>query len=126
MQQLVFQSAWDKQIAPNDREKIIKLFNSSKDDLHTEITFLPIKQAFNHEHALLVTVLIHNFTDIDFPIENLQLSYYETNHPVAEHSFSFPGLTVTANTSMPWTFIFPHSSWLSEPLLQDGELIIIN
>lgn len=122
MQDLVFESAWDKTIAPADRERIVQLFHETKSKSNESVAFVPIRQARNHERCLLVTVLIHNFTENDFAIENMRMNYLESSRPVAEHEFSFPHIKVSGKTSMPWTFIFPYSSLMKEPTLQDGEL----
>ena len=53
----------------------------------------------------LITVLIHNFEDINFRLDNTVISYYEQGKQPANATFSLP-YEIAGNTSMPWTFIF--------------------
>ena len=62
MQQLQFESSWDKQLAPQDRRNIEKIFQETKSLNSTSVIFSPIREAINHKDALLVSVLVHNFT----------------------------------------------------------------
>lgn len=127
MQRLVFEAAWDKTIAPIDREFITKTFHETKDNPKEKIIFTPIRQAINHQGSLLVTVLIQNFTnDSSLLLENIHVIYKENNELIAEHSFSHPHVTITKKTSMPWTFIFPSSSLVQDPALQSGTISIAN
>lgn len=122
MQKLEFEVAWDKTIAPADRKVIIDLFNQTKNKQTESIVLLPIRQALNHRNDLLATVLLHNFTDSIFSLEAIDLAYLENDRVIATHHFSFPGLTLPKETSMPWTFIFPEQVRVEEPLLINTKL----
>ena len=122
MQRLEFEAAWDKTIAPADRKVIIDLFNQTKEQQTESIVLLPIRQALNHRNDLLATVLLHNFTDSVFSLEAIDLSYLENDRVIATHHFSFPGLILPKETSMPWTFIFPEHVRVEEPLLKNSEI----
>ncbi|MHA6252651.1 SLAP domain-containing protein [Oceanobacillus sp. CAU 1775] len=124
MQKLIFESAWDKTIAPEDRLKIETLFNETKNDPAEAIKPLPISQAYNHKEDLLVIVLIHNFTDKEFTFDNLDVVYKEGDKEIAAHHFTFSNLKLPEKTSMPWTFIFPKGTQISQAKLNDGTLII--
>jgi len=107
MQTLVFETAWDKTIAQEDREAIIDLFHETKKTANKSIAFTPITQSYNYRGDLLIMVLVHNFTGQLFSFEKMNLIYKEKDKDIAAMHFSFPGLKLDAWTSMPWTFIFP-------------------
>lgn len=123
MQILQFEAKWDKTIAPADRENIENLFEETKHMDNENIVLLPIRQDYNHRHDLLVIVLLHNFTNQVFPFESIDLSYLEKGRLIAAHQFSFPKLTLPANTSMPWTFIFPEATQKDKASFENGQLI---
>lgn len=122
MQQLAFEAAWDKTIAPIDRANIISLFQETVDKNEQDLVTVPIRQAVNHNEDLLVMVLIHNFSNADFPLTDVHASYTEADELIAELDFSFPQLNIRQKTSMPWTFIFPKVTWQKSPSFENGRL----
>ena len=119
MQQLQFESSWDKALSTQDRDYIEKLFNDTKEQQHATIMFSPIREAINHRNELLVTVLVHYFSDNSFVFEDTRLVYSNEQAVVAENVFTLPTLTIPAHVSMPWTFIFPVHQGINAP---DGRL----
>ena len=107
MQQLEFESSWNKAIAQPDRMYIEKIFEETKSTVSSIILFSPIKEAINHKGELLVTVLVHNFSTDSLSFNNTHIVYLIEEKPVAEYVFTIPALVVPPKTSMPWTFIFP-------------------
>ncbi len=105
MQKLYFEPAWDKTIAPTDREKITHHFQQQTKQLQDGVHMSFLRNARNYKGELLVTVLIHNFEDINFRLNNTVISYYEQGKQSANAMFSLP-CEIAGNTSMPWTFIF--------------------
>lgn len=120
MQQLIFESAWDKTIAPADRNSIIELFNQTKEEQKNGIKLFSIKQNLNHRNDLLAMVLVHNFTNEVFSFRQLDATYWENGREIATHYFSFPHVTLQPKTSMPWTFIFPLSTQKEDPACKNG------
>jgi len=111
MQKLYFEPAWDKTIAPIDREKIIHHFHQQTKQLQgVHLSFL--RNAVNHKGEQLITVLIHNYEDISFRLHNTVISYYEQDKQRANAMFSLP-CEIARNTSMPWTFIFSEANEIS-------------
>lgn len=122
MQKLIFESAWDKTIAPRDRETIEQLFQTTKtNDIHA-VEAITISQAFNHKEDLLVIVLIHNFRDEIFSFDEIEATYIENEIEIATQHFSFPKLELEPKTSMPWTFIFSKQNQLQQATLENGHL----
>src|SRR5690625_2125697 len=124
MQQLIFEAAWDKTIAPIDRDNITSLFRKTTNENKENVEIIPIRQAINHNEDLLVIVLIHNFSNEDFPLRNVYASYLEADELIAEHDFTFPQVNIQRKTSMPWTFIFPKVSWHRSPSFENSRLQI--
>ena len=107
MQQLRFESSWEKALSAQDRNYIEKIFNDTKQQHHSTIVFSPIREAINHRNELLITVLVHNFSHNPLTFENTRLVYSNEQEILAEKAFTLPSLTIPAHVSMPWTFIFP-------------------
>ncbi|WP_203248091.1 SLAP domain-containing protein [Sporosarcina beigongshangi] len=105
MQKLYFEPAWDKTIAPIDREKITLQFQLQAKQLQGGVHLSFLWDARNHKGEQLITVLIHNFEDTNLRLHNTVISYYELGKQLANATFSLP-CEVAGNTSMPWTFIF--------------------
>ncbi|MDC3417381.1 SLAP domain-containing protein [Aquibacillus salsiterrae] len=105
--ELTFEAKWDKTLSVKDREHIKQVFLESVETLDKQVTFTPLWQAINHENNLLVTVLVHNPTNVPLSFRDKRLCYTEQEEIIAEHSFTIPTLTLQPGTSMPWTFIFP-------------------
>lgn len=122
MQKLQFESAWDKTISENDRERIQQIFLETSPSHNRDIEFTPLWEAMNHKGELLVTVLVQNFSKQIISFHNENLQYWEDEKIVSTHSFTLPALMIESATSMPWTFIFPPASFYREPLLKNGQL----
>jgi SLAP domain-containing protein len=85
------------------------------------IQFSPLWQAINHKKELLVTVIIHNISEESFHFTDQTVIYSIGEKILAKHTFSLPFL-IKANTSVPWTFIFPKEKFLSDQTPADGKL----
>lgn len=122
MQTLVYESSWEKAIAPQDREMMEEVFEKTGLFEGQEVKFSIIRSALNYKGELLITGMIHNFGQEMFTVENQHLAYKEKDETVAEHLFTVPQVRLQAETSMPWTFIFPVDSIKKEPDLAAGQL----
>lgn len=114
MQQLQYETSWEKALAAQDRHNIEKIFNESKHLNSSDIICSPIRQAVNHKQQLLVTVLVHNFTDNPLTFNNTRLVYRTQQQIIADDEFTLLTLTIPPFVSMPWTFIFPEFSYTSK------------
>ena len=122
MQQLQFEASWDKALAAQDRQTIERIFNDTKHLKHAELQFSPIREAINHQEALLVTALVHNNTEQPLIFNNTRLLYRVGEKVVAEELFTLTALTISPKVSMPWTFIFPKGSYRPQSSFQNGRL----
>jgi len=125
MQQLQFEVSWEKAIAKQDRQHIETIFNETKHVSDSDILCSPIREAINHKEALLVTVLVHNFTDNPLAFHNVRMLYSVHGEVMADKSFNIPALLIPAKVSMPWTFIFPKGSYKRQTAFENGRLEIV-
>ncbi|WP_453993560.1 SLAP domain-containing protein [Bacillus nitroreducens] len=122
MQKLIFEAAWDRTISQKDREELKQVFQKEISNLGNGVTFTTVWVAENHKNELLVTAIIHNKTEQHFCFESTTLEFYEESTLLAEHTFTLPSLVVAAETSMPWTFIFPVGSYERSDSIELAEL----
>lgn len=122
MQHLQFEASWDKALAAEDRHTIENIFQESKHLNSTKIHLVPIRQAINHKEELLVTVLVHNFTEYPLNFHDTRLLYTIQGEAIANHVFTLPALVIPSNVSMPWTFIFPKGSYTIRSSFENGQL----
>ncbi|WP_163538608.1 SLAP domain-containing protein [Gracilibacillus sp. YIM 98692] len=126
MQRLVFEKKWEYTISANDKLQIQQLFKkTSSNPEQKSIDMYPIRFALNHRRDLLATMLIHNFTDQSINLSNMEISICYDKFEIAHHSFQEGRLRLQANTSMPWTFIFPEGSYDDFPSQTDSIAIKI-
>lgn len=108
MQKLQFEHSWNKAISMKDRKEIEQLFQNTFEFKNSNIICHSIRQAINHKNQMLITVLIHNFTDGDIAFDNREVHCLLEEGSVSQ-KFTIPALTIPSQTSMPWTFIFEDS-----------------
>lgn len=124
MQKLQFEASWDKAIAAKDRQEIERVFFETKNKNTRDILCSPIREAINHKAELLVSVLVHNFTDEPLTINHTRFSYKIQGEVLADKVFSLPMLTIPSKMSMPWTFIFPKDCYILHAPFENGQLEI--
>lgn len=126
MQTLKFEYSWDKALSHKDRKTIEAIFLETCNFNNGSIQLIPLWQASNHKGELLVTVLIHNFTQCTYNFNETLIGYSEHNELLAKHLFTISSLVIPPVTTMPWTFIFPiEKSFKNISPLQNGLLTII-
>ncbi|MFJ8265295.1 SLAP domain-containing protein [Peribacillus asahii] len=126
MQKLQFEPSWNKTLSPKDRKIIEGIYLETTLSNHADIELTPLRQAINHKGELLVTVLVHNFSQQVLLFHNKELRYIENEEIIAEHIFSLPSLIIQRETSMPWTFIFPVESLKKPATLEKGHLEFVD
>lgn len=122
MQNLQFESSWEHAIALKDRELITNIFQNSNTEDGQSIRLEPIWEAMNYKGEVLITVLIHNFSNTGLTFQNQKFTYIEKETIIAEHIFTVPQLIIKPKTSMPWTFIFPTESLEMKEIRRNGKL----
>lgn len=126
MQRLIYEYSWDKAIAGQDRKTIEKVFQETSIPSGQAASFAMIRTAINHKGELLVTGILHHFRKETFTVQNMEMTYKENGKTIAKFIFTVPQIVLEAETSMPWTFIFPVESLINKPALADGQLDFIN
>ncbi|GKU84134.1 SLAP domain-containing protein [Niallia sp. NCCP-28] len=124
MQHLQFEASWDKALAVQDRRNIEKIFSETKYLNSSDIICSPIREAINHNKALLVSVLVHNFTNHPLTFNNVRLVYSIQGEIIADKVFTLPMLAIPSKVSLPWTFIFPKDSYTPKTFFDNGRLEI--
>ncbi|MFB5283138.1 SLAP domain-containing protein [Peribacillus sp. Hz7] len=122
MQKLQFEPSWDKTLSLKDRKRIEEIHSETSLSNPANMQLTPLWQATNHKGELLITVLVHNFSQQVLLFHNKKLRYIENKEIIAEHIFSLPALVIQQETSMPWTFIFPVESLKKPTTLEKGHL----
>lgn len=106
-QTLQMEPAWEKTVSKQDRELIQETFNSLDRSSQKGFTYTYLRHDFNHRNALLVIVLVHNYEEVKLKFVDQQVQCCSSNgNQLASKTFTVP-IDIPANTSMPWTFIFP-------------------
>ncbi|MBY6037436.1 SLAP domain-containing protein [Fictibacillus nanhaiensis] len=123
MQKLVFEPAWDRTLAQRDRLNIEQIFSDIHHEQKEGQQAVLVKTAFNHKDEFLVTVLLNNYSKEAFSLLGKRVVYKEEEQIVADF-MSVYTLEIPAETSMPWTFIFPAHSLRQSPTDRAGELTI--
>ncbi|AZV43474.1 SLAP domain-containing protein [Peribacillus asahii] len=126
MQKLQFEPSWDKTLSPKDRKRIEEIYFETSLSNPANVQLTPLWQATNHKEELLVTVLVHNFSQQVLLFHNKKLRYIENKEIIAEYIFNLPSLVIQRETSMPWTFIFPVESLKNRATLEKGYLEFVD
>ncbi|KAB2333037.1 accessory Sec system S-layer assembly protein [Bacillus mesophilum] len=102
--------SWSKTISVEDRKKLEELLSSMGDPKPGEVNFTGLNARIADNQDLLVTMLLRNGHDKDVSFHQLPLIVEDaTGEKIAEGGFKLEDFELKANTSRPWTFIFPAS-----------------
>lgn len=100
--------SWEEQLSDEQRqhlEKVIAGLPKLKED---EVNFMGLEAVMQEEGSLAVTVLIRNGSQKSIKIEQLPLVVEDAEgDQVCQGGFALDDFEVKANTTKPWTFIFP-------------------
>ncbi|WP_100405685.1 accessory Sec system S-layer assembly protein [Bacillus solitudinis] len=100
--------SWDKILDKNAKKQLQDLVERMEVPKKGEVNFMGVQAQKKEDGALHITLLIRNGSEKNINLEQLPLQVEDaTNEVVAKGSFKLDNLTVKANTSKPWTFIFP-------------------
>lgn len=105
---LELEDSWDQQLPAEDKEQLKALVSSLPKPKPKEVNLMGIQARFNENGDLSTTILIRNGNHKSLSIQQLPLQVFDAEQElVAQGAFSLNDLTVNANTSKPWTFVFP-------------------
>ncbi|KRF65140.1 accessory Sec system S-layer assembly protein [Bacillus sp. Soil768D1] len=99
---------WIEQLSEAQRENLQRLVAGLPKINQGEVNFMGLEATLKENNQLAVTVLVRNGSDKQIKIEKLPLIVEDADgDQVCQGGFSLEDFEVKANTSKPWTFIFP-------------------
>ncbi|MDA3130921.1 accessory Sec system S-layer assembly protein [Aliibacillus thermotolerans] len=124
---LELEDSWEKSLASKDKEKLKEMVDKLTPPKQGEVNFMGLKADQKENGNLHVTILIRNGNNRNIKLEQIPLQIKDANGTVvAKGGFKLDDFEVKANTSKPWTFIFPKelvqhdnpdlSKWKAEPI----------
>jgi len=114
---LDLEESWEKSLADTDKEKLAQLVKTIQPPKPGEVNFMGIQSRLDDDGALHVTLLIRNGSEKNVNLEQLPLNVEDASGDIiAKGGFKFEKLEIKANTSKPWTFIFPKELVLKEDI----------
>ena len=107
--QLDLDTQWEKQLSNDQKEELRKIVKELPKLRDKEVNFTGIQHVKMDNGSLAITLLIRNGNDRDINLEQLPLEVVDANDTVvATGTFKLdPVIVVKANTSKPWTFVYP-------------------
>jgi accessory Sec system S-layer assembly protein len=101
-------SKWEEMLPETEKQKLQKLVKELPKPHNKEINIMGLSAKFLDNGNLTVTVLFRNGNYKGINIQQLPLEILdESGNIVAKGGFHLESFEVKANTSKPWTFIFP-------------------
>ncbi|WP_281974557.1 accessory Sec system S-layer assembly protein [Halobacillus litoralis] len=108
---LDLEESWSETLESEEVEKLDRFVDSITPPKPGEMNFLSLEAKQVDTGDLHVTLLLRNGSDRDLAMKHLSLRVEDASGEVAaEGGFKLKDLEVKANTSKPWTFIFPPKS----------------
>ncbi|MEH7887022.1 accessory Sec system S-layer assembly protein [Bacillus sp. JJ1609] len=108
-------ASWENALPVEEKEKLIQMVESLGSPKAGEVNFLGLQARKNENGGLSVTILIRNGNDKNIQLNQLPLQVEDAaGQIVAKGGFALDQFEVKANTSKPWTFIFPKELVLAE------------
>ncbi|MBU8905968.1 accessory Sec system S-layer assembly protein [Desertibacillus haloalkaliphilus] len=102
--------SWEKSLAEESKQQLEEMVNKLTPPKAGEVNFMGLKANQAENGDLHVTLLIRNGSEKNVNLEQLPLQVEDASGEViAKGGFKLEKLQVKANTSKPWTFIFPKS-----------------
>lgn len=107
--ELELDNAWKEQLSSAQQAELKEIVLNLPPLKEDEINLTGLQQQTAEDGNLHVTVLVRNGSYRGINLEQLPLEVYDVNSKrVASGSFTLnPPLTVSANATKPWTFVFP-------------------
>ena len=108
-------ASWENSLPVEEKEKLVQMVESLGAPKEGEVNFLGLQARKNENGGLSVTILIRNGNDKNIQLHQLPLQVEDAaGEIVAKGGFALDQFEVKANTSKPWTFIFPKELVLAE------------
>lgn len=99
---------WEGRLSEEQIVELSNLVNTLPKLGENEVSIHPLGANSNEDGTLAATLLVRNGSKQAVNLEVLPLELLNENgETIARGSFTLPPLLIQANTSKPWTFIFP-------------------
>jgi accessory Sec system S-layer assembly protein len=106
--QLDLEESWEKELSPVQKDQLEKLIPTLPPLGPSEVNIMGLEVKLLDNGNLVSTVLIRNGSNKELQFEKLPLVIEDaTGEKIAQGSFTLQNFKVKANTTKPWTFIFP-------------------
>ncbi|MED2970917.1 accessory Sec system S-layer assembly protein [Bacillus sp. OV194] len=113
--QLMLHESWENSLNDMQKTRLYEMVNNLPPLTAGEINFMGIEARIGENSDLSVTLLIRNGSDKDIKVEQLPLCFEDASGELtAKGAFQLTDFEVKANTSKPWTFIFPEALLLNK------------
>jgi accessory Sec system S-layer assembly protein len=113
--QLDLAESWETGLSAEDKEKLAQLVENLEPLNDGEINLYGLEAKVNEQNDLYVTMFIRNGSNQTINVEQVPLQVQDaTGETIAQGGFKLEDFEVKANTSKPWTFIFPSSMLLKK------------
>lgn len=114
-QKLELEESWIKSLSDAQKDSLIELAKRLPALKPGEVNVQSVQLAKSEDGSLRALLLIRNGSERSLSFEKLPLALIDaTGETVAQGLFELGSLTVNAETSKPWLFIFPPESILKE------------
>lgn len=107
--QLDLEESWQQHLKEEDKQKLEQLVRSLTPPKQGEVNVMGLQALINNEGNLVVTLLIRNGSGKNITFEQMPLAVEDASGDIVARGAFTLQLEVKANTSKPWTFIFPKS-----------------
>ena len=107
--QLDLDASWKKQLPEAQQKQLAEIVKTLPALGKTEVNFTGFQALMRDDQSVAVSVFIRNGNDMPINLEQIPLEVMTIDQEIiAKGSFKMdPVLTVDANSTKPWTFIFP-------------------
>ena len=108
--ELELEESWENSIAEEAKNSLQEIVAKAAPLKPGEVNFMGIEAKQKDNGDMIVTILIRNGTDKNISLHQIPLGVKDaSNEEIAKGNFKLDDFTIKANTSKPWTFVFPSS-----------------
>lgn len=105
--QLDLDQAWEESLSLEDKTKLTELVKNLPKLQDREFNLMGLSAKYNNDESLIVTILLRNGNDQNVQLEKIPLEVLDANNEVVARGGFEVNLEIKANTTKPWSFIFP-------------------
>ncbi|CUA80785.1 accessory Sec system S-layer assembly protein [Anoxybacillus suryakundensis] len=113
---LELDDSWENSLSEEDKKELERLVRSLPRLGENEVNIVGLQATTDEEGNLVVGLLIRNGNQKDIQFKKLPLVVEDASGEVIARGLFTLDLQIKANTSKPWTFIFPKSLILKEKI----------